>query len=119
MQKREFEEMVGKTVSDAEYELIEAVYQWHPSVRETSGKEEVAELYKSFGITIFLDMFPRAEKNRALDTKFRYVQTEMERIREEIKELPYQQMLTNVCEIMKKSRPDQGKRLNPLNTLTE
>ena len=64
MQKREFEEMIEQPVSDAEYRVIETVYQWHPSVKEVSGKEEVAELYKSFGMAIFHDMLPRAEKNR-------------------------------------------------------
>ena len=64
MQKREFEEMIEQPVSDAEYKVIETVYQWHPSVKEVSGKEEVAELYKSFGMAIFHDMLPRAKKNR-------------------------------------------------------
>lgn len=80
MQKREFEEMIERTVSDAEYKVIETVYQWHPSVKEVSGKEEVAELYKSFGIAIFHDMLPRAEKNRELENKLRHVQAEMEEL---------------------------------------
>ena len=70
MQKREFEEMIEQPVSDAEYKVIETVYQWHPSVKEVSGKEEVAELYKSFGMAIFHDMLPRAEKDRELERQF-------------------------------------------------
>ena len=60
MTKSEFEEMIGGSVMDEEYQLIEEVYMWHPAIRNTSGKEEVAELYKSFGIIIFKDMYPRA-----------------------------------------------------------
>lgn len=87
MQKREFEKMIEQPVSDAEYKVIETVYQWHPSVKEVSGKEEVAELYKSFGMAIFHDMLPRAEKNRELESKLRHAQAEMERIKEEMEEL--------------------------------
>ena len=87
MQKREFEEMIEQPVSDAEYKVIETVYQWHPSVKEVSGKEEVAELYKSFGMAIFHDMLPRAEKNRELERQFLHASAEMERIRVEMEEL--------------------------------
>lgn len=87
MQKREFEEMIEQPVSDAEYKVIETVYQWHPSVKEVSGKEEVAELYKSFGMAIFHDMLPRAEKNRELERQFLHARAEMERIRVEMEEL--------------------------------
>lgn len=87
MQKREFEEMIEQPVSDAEYRVIETVYQWHPSVKEVSGKKEVAELYKSFGMAIFHDMLPRAEKNRELERQFLHARAEMERIRVEMEEL--------------------------------
>lgn len=87
MQKREFEAMIEQPVSDAEYKVIETVYQWHPSVKEVSGKEEVAELYKSFGMAIFHDMLPRAEKNRELESRLRHAQAEVERIKAEMEEL--------------------------------
>lgn len=51
MQKQEFEERIERTVTDEQYKVIEEVYMWHPSIRNTSGKDEVAELYKSFGMT--------------------------------------------------------------------
>lgn len=89
MQKREFEEMIEQPVSDAEYRVIETVYQWHPSVKEVSGKEEVAELYKSFGMAIFHDMLPRAEKNRGLEKQLRHAQAEVERIKAEMAELSH------------------------------
>ena len=57
MMKNEFENLIHGSVTDEEYELIETVYMWHPAIRNTSGKEEVAELYKSFGIVIFYDMY--------------------------------------------------------------
>ncbi len=67
MMKNEFEEMIGRSVTDEEYQLIEEVYMWHPAIRNASGKEEVAELYKSFGIVIFYDMYPRAKKAKDIE----------------------------------------------------
>lgn len=52
MQKHEFEERIESTVSDEDYKLIEFVYQFHPVIRNVSGKDEVAELYKSFGMAL-------------------------------------------------------------------
>lgn len=71
MMKNEFENLIHKSLTDEEYELIETVYMWHPAIRNTSGKEEVAELYKSFGIVIFYDMYPRAMKLKEIDEEIR------------------------------------------------
>lgn len=89
MQKQEFEEKIEKPVTDEQYKAIETVYMWHPSVRNTSGKDEVAELYKSFGMTIFYDMLPRAMKAKDLDEQLRKAQGEVQRIQEKIEELSY------------------------------
>lgn len=87
MQKQEFEELVGRTVTEEQYGVVEEVYMWHPSIRNTSGKEEVAELYKSFGMTIFHDMLPRAGKAHELDDQLRRTEKEAERIQEEMRKL--------------------------------
>lgn len=91
MQKSEFLEMIGKGkhISDAEYKVIETVYQWHPSIGNTSGKEDVAALYNGFGMAILYDMLPRAEKNRELTNQLSHAKTEVERIKEAMKELAY------------------------------
>lgn len=71
MRKSEFEDLIHGSVTDEEYELIETVYMWHSAIRNTSGKEEVAELYKSFGLVIFKDMYPRAMKLKEIDEEIR------------------------------------------------
>lgn len=73
MTKSEFEEMIGGSVTDKEYQLIEEVYMWHPAICNASGKEEVAELYKSFGIVIFYDMYPRAKKAKDIEDNIRLI----------------------------------------------
>lgn len=37
MMKEEFEKFVGETVSNEDYNVIETVYIWHPSISEVSG----------------------------------------------------------------------------------
>lgn len=37
MMKEEFEKFVGETVSTEDYNVIETVYIWHPSISEVSG----------------------------------------------------------------------------------
>ena len=71
MTKSEFEYLIHGSVTDVEYQLIEEVYMWHPAIRNESGKEEVAELYKSFGIVIFYDMYPRARKAKDIEENIR------------------------------------------------
>ena len=39
MRKEEFEALTGTEIPEKEYEVIEYVYQFHPVVSETSGKE--------------------------------------------------------------------------------
>lgn len=89
MQKYEFEERIDGKVTDEQYKIIEIVYMWHPSVRNTSGKEEVAELFKSFGMAIFHDMYPRAKKAQELDKQLRIAKREVLTIQEEIEELAH------------------------------
>ncbi len=87
MIKEEFRDLVGLEVSDEDYAVIEQVYQFHPAVSEVSGKEEVAELYKSFGMSVFYDMLPRAERNRELERRLHKAQAEADRIKQEMEKL--------------------------------
>lgn len=92
MQKHEFEELIGRDVSDDDYAVIERVYQWHPVISNTSGKDEVAELYKSFGMAIFYDMLPRADKAFGLENQLHRAKAEVNRIKGEIESLACSQI---------------------------
>lgn len=87
MIKKEFEDMIGQIISDRDYEIINKVYQFHPMVNEVSGKEEVAELYKSFGLAIFYDLLPRAERNCDLKKQLRFAQARVRHIEQEMEKL--------------------------------
>lgn len=41
MMKDEFEKLIGKTVSDCDYSIIEKVYTWHPSIHM---KKDIARI---------------------------------------------------------------------------
>lgn len=82
MQKAEFEERIEGQVSDEDYKLIEFIYQWHPVIRNVSGKDEVAELYKSFGMALFRDMEPRAKKAKEVEEKMTSCRLKIETLTE-------------------------------------
>lgn len=60
MMKDEFKALVSRAFTHEEYEAIEKVYTFHPSVRDVGGKEQIARLFDDFGIRVILDMLPTA-----------------------------------------------------------
>lgn len=81
MMKAEFEKLIGKTVTDAEYKVVEQVYTWHPAIKDTTGKEQMKVLYKDFGIGVIKGMIPVAEKMEELDSKRRKLMAQIEMIK--------------------------------------
>lgn len=71
MMKSEFEELIGKEVSNKEYSEIEFVYTWHPSISETEGKKQIANLYQMFGMTVIKNMIETASIMQDLDKEKR------------------------------------------------
>lgn len=71
MMKSEFEELIGKEVSNKEYSEIEFVYTWHPSISETEGKKQIANLYQMFGMTVIKNMIETASIMQELDKEKR------------------------------------------------
>lgn len=109
MGKEEFEDLISQALSDRDFEIIETVYLYHPAIRDVSGKEELAELYKSFGMTIFYDLVGRAKRNQDLADQLRQTQAETDRIKEEIIQnrasmgLVYSRMLDKLAEVTPQS----------------
>lgn len=87
MMKNEFEEMIGSSVTDEEYQLIEEVYLWHPAIRGSSGEEDVAELYERFGIVIFYDMYPRAREVKDIEHSIQTINKAREDLVDKLKRL--------------------------------
>ncbi len=73
MMQQEFEQRIGHAVSADDYQKIEAVYAFYPSQQDLT-KDKVAELYQIFGMRMFDDLLPRAQKSIELDEQIRQAQ---------------------------------------------
>ena len=87
MMKNEFEKLISKMVSDEEYGTIEYVYTWHPAIRETEGKAQIARLYTDYGMTVIEDMVERAGKMETAERDLRVARTNVAIIQNRIREL--------------------------------
>lgn len=68
MMREEFEKLVGKSVNTEEYEIIEKVYTWHPTIKD---KEHIAKLYTDFGMAVIRAMVPVANYMIEIDEESR------------------------------------------------
>ena len=78
MTKQEFEKRIGAEISQKDYSIVEHVYTWHPSISEVEGKEQIAELYKSFGMPIIKNMMEAANYAETLDRAMAQAQRQVE-----------------------------------------
>ena len=62
MMKEEFEELIGKKVTQQDYKDIEYVYEFYPTLSEVEGKNQIAYLYRIHGMRLIKDMLPTAKK---------------------------------------------------------
>ncbi len=56
MNKQEFESILGRTVSEEDYKVIEYVYTWHPAISNVNGKDQMVAIYAAGGITVIKNM---------------------------------------------------------------
>lgn len=87
MMKHEFEEKLGNQVTEKEYKDIEFVYTFHPSVSNTEGKKQIAELYKIGGIRLIRDMIPTAKKAQILEEKIITANTDLMKLKRQFEML--------------------------------
>lgn len=84
MTKAEFEQRIGAQISRQDYNIVEAVYMWHPLIPNAGGKDKIAELYKLGGMTLMQDMFARAQQLEQKDSDLRHEYATLREKREEI-----------------------------------
>ena len=85
--KSEFQERINRPITDSDYEIVEMVYTWHPSIDPHKGKDQIAYLYDNFGMRIIRDMVPTAEKSKDLLKRIEKLNAEVNQLREEYSEL--------------------------------
>lgn len=86
MTKQEFESRLepGKTVTGGQYKIIEYVYMYYPAIDAVHGKDQIAYLYNTFGMTVINDMLPRARRGEQLEKDFLEAQKRLDEIKKEI-----------------------------------
>lgn len=83
MTREEFNERVNKEVPEKEYKVIEFVYQFHPLISETEGKDQVAWLYNNLGIGIFEEMEEKAAEAKGFEDEIRKTRIKLKKLEEE------------------------------------
>jgi len=87
MMKQEFKALTKRDFTDEEYEIIEIVYTFHPSISETEGKKQIAHLFDNFGFRIIADMLPTAVKAREYEELIAKKRHELEELQKAYNEL--------------------------------
>ena len=77
--------------NDKEYQIIEFVYQWHPSISGSGheGQRQIASLYSEFGMRIIADMFPTARKAEIIQNKISKAKAQTMDCERELEELSW------------------------------
>lgn len=84
MLKKEFEMIAGVHVTPEEYEKIEFIYNWHPSISETAGKMQIATIWNIGGLRLIRDMEESARHAKAIDDQIRVEKEELKSLEKEL-----------------------------------
>ncbi|MGN0598684.1 MAG: hypothetical protein ACI4JK_02215 [Oscillospiraceae bacterium] len=77
----------ARAPSEKEYELIDFVYNYHPSIHPVEGKKQIAMLYNTFGMRIILDMQETAKRAQEISNEIRKLRWRIEELEDEQQEL--------------------------------
>ena len=67
MMKYEFEELLNQqSVRDEDWRIIKQVYTWHPAIDNVKGKQQMAVLYKEFGMSLINNLLETALMNERI-----------------------------------------------------
>lgn len=87
MTKQEFKELTKRSFTDDEYEIIEKVYTFYPTISNTEGKKQIAYLYDNFGMCIIKDMSIRASKTMLVEQQLLKQANELEETQKKLENL--------------------------------
>lgn len=87
MMKTEFEKQLCDTISDKNYQVVNYIYNFHPSISNTEGKRQIAELYKLGGMRLMYDMLSTAKEAEELETKISKTNAELAKLKQQYEDL--------------------------------
>lgn len=73
--------------TDKEFETIQFVYNYHPSIHPVEGKNQIAMLYSTFGMRVILDMWDTAKRQQEIEDETRACRSRLQELQEEADEL--------------------------------
>lgn len=82
MMRDEFQTLLGKVVTNEEWDVIHEVYQFHPSITNVEGKKQIVKLYKDFGFKFLSGLYPQARMIEELEAERATVRVKIARIYE-------------------------------------
>lgn len=89
MMKEEFQKLTTREFTDKEYEAIEAVYAFHPSISETEGKQQIATIWDTFGMRTIADMLLTAIRAREYEDRISKIKHELDELKNEFSAFKY------------------------------
>ena len=75
MNKQEFEERIKGSISEQNYKIIETVYNYHPSISEVNGKDQIVNLYEIGGMALIRSMMESANIMKTLEKEKSKIKT--------------------------------------------
>ena len=73
--------------TDKEFEKIQFVYNYHPSINPVNGKDQIAMLYSTFGMRIIMDMLDTAQQAELIESERRQLKNRLRELEREEEEL--------------------------------
>lgn len=92
MTRQEFEDIAKERgyevrITNDDYSDIERVYQFHPCISETDGKQQIVDLVGLYGMRIIRDMEPTARKAQQLEDEVRSYRHQLDLREQELEDL--------------------------------
>lgn len=83
MQKKELEQLLGVDLLQWDYNVIETIYLYHPAISEDGFKarQQILDMYKRYGMSIFRMLFSRAFTLKGLESDFADLQRQLSNMR--------------------------------------
>lgn len=73
--------------TESEFDTIQFVYNYHPAIHPSEGKNQIARLYSEFGMRIICDMYETAKRAQELESERRRLKARLREIEQEEEEL--------------------------------
>ena len=73
--------------TESEFETIQFVYNYHPAIHPSEGKDQIAKLYSEFGMRIIMDMLDTAQQAEIIESERRQLKARLRELEQEEEEL--------------------------------